>query len=71
MSLGHAARRNARTAAVAIRFGEFSRNHDRYAIDPARLREQLELGIGNLASRRQEFGGFVDFLMGRGARHPR
>jgi hypothetical protein len=28
--------------------------------------------MGNFASRPQEFvGGFVDFLLGRGARHPR
>jgi hypothetical protein len=28
--------------------------------------------MGNVASRPQEFvGGFVDFLLGRGARHPR
>jgi hypothetical protein len=34
------------------------------------VREQFE--IGNVTSRPQEFaGGFVDFLLGRGARHPR
>jgi hypothetical protein len=28
--------------------------------------------MGNIASRPQEFAsGFVDFLLGRGARHPR
>jgi hypothetical protein len=28
--------------------------------------------MGNVISRPQEFGGgFVDFLLGRGARHPR
>jgi hypothetical protein len=28
--------------------------------------------MGNVGSRPQEFvGGFVDFLLGRGARHPR
>jgi hypothetical protein len=30
------------------------------------------LEMGNITSRPQEFaGGFVDFLLGRGARHPR
>jgi hypothetical protein len=37
---------------------------------PVQLREQFE--IGNLISRPEEFaGGFVDFLLGRGARHSR
>jgi len=35
---------------------------------PAQLREHFEMG--NITSRPQEFaGGFVDFLLGRDARH--
>jgi hypothetical protein len=41
-----------------------------YSVGPAQAREQFE--VGNVTARSQEFaGGFVDFLLGRGARHPR
>jgi len=73
ISFGQAARpsRLGRTAITdAIKVGRFSRNSGRYLIGPAQLREQFE--VSNLTLRPQEFaGGFVDFLLGRGARHPR
>jgi hypothetical protein len=72
-SLGQAARRSrlGRTATTAaIKVGRFSRDSSRYLIGPAQLREQFE--VGNVTSRPQEFaGGFIDFLLGRGAGHPR
>jgi hypothetical protein len=53
-----------------IKVGRLSRDSGRYLVGPVQLREQLEMG--NITSRPQEFaGGFVDFLLGRGARHPR
>jgi hypothetical protein len=73
ISLGQAARpsRLGRTAiAAAIKAGRLTRDSGRYLVDPARVREQFE--VGQVPSRPQEFaGGFVDFLLGRGARHPR
>jgi hypothetical protein len=59
-----------RAITAAIKVGRLSRDSDRYLVGPVQLREQLEMG--NITSRPQEFaGGFVDFLLGRGARHPR
>ena len=53
----------------AITVGPIPRESGRYLVGSAQLREQFEMG--NVASRPQEFvGGFVDFLLGRGARHP-
>jgi transposase len=41
-----------------------------FGLVPVQLREQFERG--NVTSRPQEFaGGVVDFLLGRGTRHPR
>jgi len=72
-SLEQAVRRSrlGRTATTAaIKAGRFSRDSSRYLIGPAQLREQFE--VGNVTSRPQEFaGGFIDFLLGRGAGHPR
>ncbi len=68
ISLGHAARpsrlgRTAITAAIKVARGG-------YSVGPAQVREQFE--VSNVASRPQEFAsGFVDFLLGRGVRHPR
>jgi hypothetical protein len=43
---------------------------ERYRRMSAQLREQF--GVSDVTSRSQEFaGGFVDFLLGRGAHHPR
>jgi hypothetical protein len=69
MSLGQSVRRTGRTTAGgAIKFGQFSRYGSRYLIDP--VREPLH--VGNFIARPQESaGGFVDYLMGRGTRHPR
>jgi hypothetical protein len=57
-----------RAITAAIKVGRLSRDSGRYLVGPVQLREQLEMG--NITSRPQEFaGGFVDFLLGRGARH--
>ena len=57
-------------AITAIKVGRIQRESGRYLGGSAQLREQFEMD--NIASRPQEFvGGFVDFLLGRGARHPR
>jgi hypothetical protein len=73
ISLGHAARpsRLGRTAVTAaIKVGRLTRASGGYAVGPAEVREQFE--VRNVASRPQEFAsGFVDFLLGRGVRHPR
>jgi hypothetical protein len=72
ISLGQAARRGrlSRMAiTAAIKVGRVTNNSDGYLIGPAQLREHFEVGV---TSRPQEFaGGFVDFLLGRGARHSR
>jgi hypothetical protein len=73
ISLGHAARpsrpgRSAITAAIKV--GRLTRASGGYAVGPAQVRERFE--VSNIISRPQEFAnGFVDFLLGRGARHPR
>jgi hypothetical protein len=66
ISLGQSARpgRLGIRAITAIKVGRIP------IVGSAQLREQFEMG--NIASRPQEFAsGFVDFLLGRGARHPR
>jgi hypothetical protein len=53
---------------AAIKVGRLT--GDGYSVGPAQLRERFE--VGNVNSRSQGFaGGFVDFLLGRAARHPR
>ena len=73
ISLGQAARpiRLSRTAiTAAIKVGRLTRDSGGYLGGPAQVREQPE--GSNVTSRPQEFaGGFVDFLLGRGARHSR
>jgi hypothetical protein len=73
ISLGQAARggRLSRMAiTTAIKVSRMSSNNDGYLIGPAHLRGHFELG--NVTTRPQEFaGGFVDFLLGRGAHHSR
>jgi len=55
---------------AAIKFGRLTNDSGGYSVDPAQVREQFE--VGNVSARSQEVaGGFVDFLLGRGARHPR
>jgi hypothetical protein len=59
-----------RAITTAIKDGRLSRDSGRYLVGPVQLREQF--AMGSITSRPQEFaGGFVDFLLGRGARHPR
>ena len=56
-----------RAITAAINGGRLSRDSGRYLVGPVQLRGQFEMGN----SRPQEFAdGFVDFLLGRGARHP-
>jgi hypothetical protein len=73
ISLGQSAcpSRLGRTAiAAAIKVGRLTRNNGEGFVDPAQIREQFE--VNSVTSRPQEFaGGFVDFLLGRVARHPR
>ena len=55
---------------AAIKVGRLTRNNGEGFVDPAQIREQFE--VNSATSRPQEFaGGFVDFLLGRVARHPR
>jgi hypothetical protein len=59
-----------RAITAAIKGDRLSRDSGRYLVGPVQLREQFEMS--NVTSRPQELaGGFVDFLLGRGARHPR
>ena len=52
---------------IAVSLGNDSSG---YSVGPAQVREQFE--VSNVTARSQEFaGGFVDLLLGRGARHPR
>jgi hypothetical protein len=71
--LGQAARpsRLGQTAiAAAIKVGRLTRNSTGYLVGAAQTREQFE--VDSVTSRPQDFaGGFVDFLLGRVARHPR
>jgi len=73
MSLGQATHRGrfSRTAITgAIKVGGLPSDTDGCLVGPAQLREQFE--VSDVTSRSQEFaGGFVDFLLGRGAHHPR
>ena len=73
ISLGQAARLSPpdRTAITAAKLGRFSTGNSRHLVGPAQLREQFEMHVGGVTSWPQEFAGnFVDFLLGRGARHP-
>jgi hypothetical protein len=70
ISPGQASRLGMRAITTAIKDGRLSRDSGKYLVGSSLLREQFE--IGNLISRPEEFaGGFVDFLLGRGARHSR
>jgi len=73
ISLGLAARPSRlgmRAISAATNVGRLSTDSSRYLVGPVQLREQFEMD--NVTSRPQEFaGGFVDFLLGRGARPPR
>jgi hypothetical protein len=73
ISLGQTAHRSglskmAITAAVKV--GRLTNDSGGYSVGPPQVREQFE--VRNVTALSQEFaGGFVDFLLGRGARHPR
>jgi hypothetical protein len=73
ISLGLAARPSRlgmRAITAATKVGQLPRDSGRYLVCSVQLGEQFERG--NAASRPQEcVGGFVDFLLGRGAHHPR
>ena len=72
ISLGQSARpgRLGIMAITAIKVGGIPRESGRYLVGSAQLREQFEMG--NVTSGPQESAsGFVDFLLGRGARHTR
>ena len=67
ISLGqtaHRGRLGMMVKTAVIKFGPLANESDAYPVGPAHGREQLE-GSQEVA------GGFVDFLLGRGARHPR
>jgi hypothetical protein len=56
--------------AAAIKVGRLTRRSGGCFAGPAHIHAQFE--IDGVTSRPQEFaGGFVDFLLGRVARHPR
>jgi hypothetical protein len=73
ISLGQASRPSRlgmRAISAAIQVGRSPRDSRRYLVGPVQSREKFEMG--KVTSRAQEFpGGFVDFLLGRGAHHPR
>ena len=55
---------------AATKVGQLPRDSGRYLVCSVQVGEQFERG--NVASRPQECAdGFVDFLLGRSARHPR
>jgi len=69
ISLGQAACRS-RLSRMAITAGGRLANESGRTVGPAQLRERFE--AGNVTSPSQGFAsGFVDFLLGRAARHPR
>jgi hypothetical protein len=73
VSLGQAVRpsRLGRPAiAAAVNVGRLTKASGRHFVGPAReVREQFK--VGNVTSRPREFaGGLIDFLLGRGTRHP-
>jgi hypothetical protein len=67
ISLGqtaHRGRLGMMVKTAVIKFGRLTNDSGAYSVGPAHGREQFE-GSQEVA------GGFVDFLLGRGARHPR
>jgi hypothetical protein len=53
---------------AAIKFGRLTNDSGGYSVGSAQVADEGS----NVTARSQEFaGGFVDFLLGRGARHPR
>ena len=67
---GHNSRLSRTAITAAIKFGRLTHDSGVHSVGPTQVREPFE--VGNVTARSQEFaGGFVDFLLGRGARHPR
>jgi hypothetical protein len=53
---------------AAIKFGRLTNDSGGYSVGSAQAGDEGS----NVSARSQEFaGGFVDFLLGRGGRHPR
>jgi hypothetical protein len=53
---------------AAIKFGQLTNDSGGYSVGSTQVADEGS----NVTTRPQEFaGGFVDFLLGRGARHPR
>jgi hypothetical protein len=71
ISLGQTAHRGRLSMMVKTAATKFGRlTNGGYSVGSAQVREQFE--EGNVTARSQGVaGGFVDFLLGRGARHPR
>jgi hypothetical protein len=71
ISLGqtsHRGRLGMMAKTAAIKFGRLTSGG--FSVGPTQVREQFD--EGNVTARSQEVaGGFVDFLLGRGFRHPR
>ena len=66
----HHSRLSRKAITATIKFGQLTNDSGGYSVGPAQVREQFE--VGNVTARSQECtGGFVDFLLGRGARHSR
>jgi hypothetical protein len=68
ISLGQASQPASASITAAITVGRFSS----YPAAPTHARERLKMRVGNITPQPHNFaGGFVDFLLGRRARHPR
>ena len=76
ISLSQAAARLSRHGGSPITTGNkvagFSTDSSRYLTDPTALPEHFNVQVGDVIPEPQALaGGFVDFLLGRGARHQR
>ena len=68
--IAHRSRLGRMAISAAIKVGRFTNDSGKYSVRPDQVRLQFE--VFTVTARSQEFaGGFVDFLLGRGARHPR
>jgi hypothetical protein len=68
--IAHRSRLSRMAISAAIKVGRFTDDSGKYSVRPDQVRAQFE--VFTVMARSQEFaGGFVDLLLGRGARHPR
>jgi hypothetical protein len=68
--IAHRSRLSRMAISAAIKVGRLTNDSGGYLVGPDQVRAQFE--VRNISARSQEFaGGFVDFLLGRSARHPR